>query len=137
MTAKKKKWRRLSTKPIWERVTIELSPQAVEMIDKLLATGLYGVSRAELCERFVLDKLRGFLEAPPRLEPIGPITPRPARDEIEGEAVAMTDHDKYDYCSASWMGNDSLACTRPVHKDGDHVVGGCDGLVVARWPVRS
>lgn len=114
----------------WKRVTIELSPQAVVLIDQLLATGLHGLNRAEVCERLVLEKLREQLR-PEIVEPIGPITPRPARDAIEGEAVGPTDQG-VEYCSAMWKNSVALGCTRPDHADGDHVVGH-EGLVIARW----
>jgi hypothetical protein len=65
-------------------------------------------------------------------EPVGPITPRVARDEVESEAIAPTDHKAHDYCPAVWKGSNSLGCTRPVHEEGDHVVGK-GGLIVARW----
>lgn len=65
-------------------------------------------------------------------DPIGPISPRRAIDEAEGEAIAPTDFE-YDYCPATWKKNEKLLCTRVVGHNGDHVVGK-DGLIIARWP---
>lgn len=119
----------------WKRVAIELSPQALALIDQLLATGLHGLTRSEVCERFILEKLRE--QVPPEIiEPAGPITPRAARDAIESEAIAPTDHERFEYCPAVWKDMPNLGCTRPVHKAGDHVVGQL-GQIVARWPMRK
>lgn len=63
--------------------------------------------------------------------PEGPITPRPARDAIEQEAIAPTRSER-DYCPSSWPGDIEMCCTRPVHQRGDHVVGR-EGLIIARW----
>jgi hypothetical protein len=65
----------------------------------------------------------------------GPCSPRDARDEIEGEAVAPTDH-TYTYCPVSWKHGHApiLCCTRPIHTTGDHAVGK-GGMIVARWPM--
>ena len=68
---------------------------------------------------------------------VGPCSPREARDEIEGEAVAPTDPEDA-YCSVSWKDHSGLCCTRPLHmrhRDGDHVVGK-GGMIVARWPAE-
>lgn len=65
---------------------------------------------------------------------VGPCSPRDARDEVEGEAVAPTDHSRYDYCPVSWEGNGGLCCTRPEHETGDHVVSK-GGKIIARWPM--
>jgi hypothetical protein len=74
---------------------------------------------------------------PPDPEPIGPITPRPARDQAEGEAIAPTDHDRHPrYCPESWKHSDSLICTRPDRHRGDHIVGS-KGMIVARWPRKK
>lgn len=75
-------------------------------------------------------------ETPPML--VGPCSPREARDAIEGEAIALTDHENQ-YCGASWKDNARLICTRPIHfshDSGDHAVGH-GGMIVARWPATQ
>jgi len=82
----------------------------------------------------VIEKLSEIIfdmHASPAL--VGPCSPRDARDEVEGEAVAPTDHSRYDYCPVSWEGNGGLCCTRPEHETGDHVVSK-GGKIIARWP---
>lgn len=54
------------------RLALTISPQVSRAIDKLLATGLYGRSRAEVAQRFVYDRLR-------ELEPPLKLRPRPVR----------------------------------------------------------
>jgi len=87
-------------------------------------------------ERCIMIKAE---DAPPSFA--GPCSPRDARDEIEGEAVAPTDHE-YDYCAAVWRGNipwkahARLGCTRPVHTTGDHVVS-AKNQIIARWPMTD
>jgi hypothetical protein len=43
-------------------ITITLSPQAHRWIDKLLATGLFGLTREEVVERFVCERLREYIK---------------------------------------------------------------------------
>jgi hypothetical protein len=40
-----------------KRITVELSPEAVKIIDKLLAQGIFGKTPEEICERFIDAKL--------------------------------------------------------------------------------
>lgn len=40
------------------RLSITIAPKASAMLDELLATGLYGRSRAEVAQRFVYEGLR-------------------------------------------------------------------------------
>lgn len=40
------------------RLSITIAPKASAMLDQLLATGLYGRSRAEVAQRFVYEGLR-------------------------------------------------------------------------------
>jgi len=87
-------------------------------------------------ERAFMHRIRPtYPRTKPMKEPIGPITPRPARDKIEGEAIAPTDHNEFEYCPVSWERSGALCCTRPVHKTGDHVVGE-HGKIIARWPME-
>jgi hypothetical protein len=53
------------------RLSITIAPKASAAIDMLLATGLYGRSRAEVAQRFVYDRLRE-VEGPQQL-----LRPRP------------------------------------------------------------
>jgi hypothetical protein len=48
-------------------IEIELSPQAHDLIDKLFATGLFGLSREEVVQRFVEERLREELKPTRRL----------------------------------------------------------------------
>lgn len=45
----------------YENVTVSLSPQAIALVDQLLATGLFGLSRSEVVERLFLDRLRSYM----------------------------------------------------------------------------
>lgn len=54
------------------RLCVTLSPQASQVIDELLEHGLYGVSRAEIAQRFIYAGLREAV--PPK-----PLRPRGRR----------------------------------------------------------
>ena len=41
-----------------KRISVGLSDQADDMVDELLATGLFGHSRADVVQRLVYDRLR-------------------------------------------------------------------------------
>jgi hypothetical protein len=41
-------------------ISVNVSPIAAAMIDKLLSTGLYGMSRSACCREFVYRALRDF-----------------------------------------------------------------------------
>lgn len=43
------------------RVTISTTPQVIEALDALLATGLYGFSRADVAERLVAAGVRAAM----------------------------------------------------------------------------
>lgn len=45
------------------RITITISPQVSDMIDQMLAMGLFGLSRAAIAERFVCDGIIKRLES--------------------------------------------------------------------------
>lgn len=46
-----------------KRITVTLTPQVNDLIDQMLATGLFGSSRAAIVERLVCDGVLKCLES--------------------------------------------------------------------------
>lgn len=49
-----------SPAPRWKPVCVDLSTQARQLVCKMLATGMYGLSFEDVCQRLLLEKLREF-----------------------------------------------------------------------------
>lgn len=56
------------------QVRLATTPQVCELLDQLVATGLFGKTRAEVAEQLMRDKLREVIERdwPGRLANVGP-----------------------------------------------------------------